>query len=140
MPFADSVFINCPFDDEYSAILRPMVFTAIRLGFTPGIATERLNFGQARIQKILAMIRESKFAIHDLSRIRAANAGDLFRLNMPFELGLDVRCREYRAGNARNKECLILEAERYQYQAALPTLQALIFKSMTTSQRKLYAT
>lgn len=38
---------------------------------------------------------------------------------MPFELGLDVGCRLFKAGRSSGKKCLILEAERYRYQAAL---------------------
>ena len=38
---------------------------------------------------------------------------------MPFELGLDVGCRLFKAGRSSGKRCLILEAERYRYQAAL---------------------
>ena len=38
---------------------------------------------------------------------------------MPFELGLDVGCRLFKAGRFSEKRCLILEAERYRYQAAL---------------------
>ena len=41
---------------------------------------------------------------------------------MPFELGLDVGCRLFGAGRGRTKRCLILETERYRYQAALSDL------------------
>ena len=51
--------------------------------------------------------------------MQAARAGEYYRLNMPFELGLDVGCRLFQAGRSSGKRCLILEAERYRYQAAL---------------------
>ena len=41
---------------------------------------------------------------------------------MPFELGLDVGCRLFRSGQAKLKRCLILEAERFRYQAAISDL------------------
>ena len=41
---------------------------------------------------------------------------------MPFELGLDVGCQRFSSGRRRSKKCLILEAERYRYQAALSDL------------------
>ena len=47
--------------------------------------------------------------------------GEYFRLNMPFELGIDVGCRLFRNG-CGGKQCLILEAERYRYQAAISDL------------------
>lgn len=40
---------------------------------------------------------------------------------MPFELGIDVGCRLFKRG-CRNKQCLVLETERYRYQAAISDL------------------
>jgi hypothetical protein len=117
--FSESVFVNCPFDKGYIFLLWPLLFTIIYLGFKPRIALESKNSGAPRIDKIVAQIRESMYAIHDLSRIQANKKGEFFRLNMPFELGLDVGCRLYSTGKRRHKKCLILEAERFRYQAAL---------------------
>ncbi|HLG19789.1 MAG TPA: hypothetical protein VI895_08245 [Bdellovibrionota bacterium] len=57
-----------------------------------------------------------------MSRIRALKAGEFYRLNMPFELGLDVGCRLFGKGTWPNKRCLILETEKYRYQAAISDL------------------
>jgi len=122
MGFEDSVFINCPFDDEYHHILRPILFTAIYLGLKPRIALERSDSGEPRISKIIELIKASKYAIHDLSRLRANEAGEYFRLNMPFELGIDVGCRTFGSNALGDKRCLILEAAKYRYQAALSDL------------------
>ena len=122
MPFETSVFINCPFDDEYLPLLRPILFCVGDLGFEPRIALERLNSGEPRVEKILELIEASKFAIHDLSRLKAEKEGQFFRLNMPFELGLDVGCRIFGNPRLAQKRCLILEAERYRYQAAISDL------------------
>jgi hypothetical protein len=122
MAFESNIFINCPFDKDYYGLLRPILFTIIYLGFRPRISLERNDSGEARIAKILELIRESKYAIHDLSRIKARKAGDVFRLNMPFELGLDVGCRNFGGKDLSQKRCLILEAEKYRYQAALSDL------------------
>lgn len=122
MGFETNVFINCPFDDKYLSILRPILFTVIHLGLTPRIASESLDSGQPRIQKILTLIEESKYAIHDLSRILAEKKGEYYRLNMPFELGLDVGCRLFKSGKWQDKRCLILETQRYRYQAAISDL------------------
>lgn len=122
MSFKKNVFVNCPFDKEYLPLLKPLLFTISYLGFTPRIAAETLDSGRPRIEKILTLIKSSKYAIHDLSRIKALKAGDYFRLNMPFELGLDVGCRTFHNGKCKQKKCLILEAERYRYQAAISDL------------------
>ena len=36
-----------------------------------------------------------KFGIHDLSRSRAMSEGDVTKVNMPYELGLDIGALEY---------------------------------------------
>jgi hypothetical protein len=122
MSFERNVFINCPFDDEYLSLLRPLLFTVIYLGFSPCIASGELNSAEPRIQKIVALIGRSKYAVHDLSRIQARKKGEFFRLNMPFELGLDIGCQTFRSGKWKQKKCLILESERYRYQAAISDL------------------
>lgn len=122
MAFKTSVFINCPFDVDYLSLLRPILFCVTDLGFEPRIALERLDSGEPRVKKIVELVRESKFAIHDLSRLQAESVGELFRLNMPFELGLDVGCRVFGSKELITKKCLILEAERYRYQAAISDL------------------
>lgn len=122
MPFEKNVFVNCPFDGDYLPLLRPLLFTIIYLRLKPRIALEAADAGQARLEKIVALIRESKFGIHDLSRCEASNAGELYRLNMPFELGLDFGCQRYGRGQHREKKTLVLEALPYRYKAALSDL------------------
>ncbi len=122
MSFERTVFINCPFDPDYAGILRPIVFTALYFGLEPRLASERLNSAEPRISKIIELIRSSKFGIHDLSRIQSSAEGEFFRLNMPLELGIDLGCREFGSGQFAQKRVLILEAEKYRYQAALSDL------------------
>lgn len=90
MPFHKNVFVNCPFDEEFYDLLRPLLFTVVYVDLTPRIALEVMDSGKVRIDRIVELIRESQYAIHDLSRIVAVAAGDLYRLNMPFELGIDL--------------------------------------------------
>lgn len=122
MAFERNVFINCPFDLGCQPILRSILFCIFYLGFEPRIAVERLDGGEPRFEKLIELIEESKFGIHDLSRLKAKKAGELFRLNMPLELGLDIGCKRFKDGKWRDKKCLILETEKYRYQAALSDL------------------
>ena len=117
--FDKSVFINCPFDDDYRQMMRVMVFAIMYLGFNPNIASEEKDTGKERIFKIKKLIRASCYSIHDLSRMEPLRKKDLPRFNMPFELGLDLGCREYGGGKFNNKKCLVLEKEQYRYQAVL---------------------
>ena len=91
--FDSSVFINCPFDEDYHPLLRPLLFTILYLGFTPRIALERSDSGENRIDKISELIASSKYSIHDLSRLKARRAKEFYRMNMPFELGIDYGAR-----------------------------------------------
>lgn len=122
LAFENNVFINCPLDPSYVDILRPILFCILALGFEPRIALERADSAETRIHKILELILESKFGIHDLSRLKASKKGEYFRLNMPFELGIDYGCRAFKGEPWNSKKLLILEAERYRFQAAISDL------------------
>jgi hypothetical protein len=122
MSFERNVFINCPFDADYLPLLRPLLFTVVYLGLVPRIALERLDSGESRLDKIVELIRASKYSIHDLSRSEAASAGELYRLNMPFELGIDYGCRLLGPAKYRLKRTLVLESIPYRYRAAISDL------------------
>lgn len=117
--FEQSVFINCPFDSDYDATLQAILFTVVYLGFSPRLSRERNDSAETRVEKITGLIEASKFSIHDLSRCVAKKRGEHFRLNMPFELGIDWACRRYYGSGREAKRFLILEERAYRYQAAL---------------------
>jgi hypothetical protein len=116
------VFINCPFDKDYEPILQAILFCVVYLGFEPRIATESNDSGSVRLNKICEIIENSKYSIHDLSRCQAKKKGEHFRLNMPFELGVDYGCRRYFGQEREGKRLLILEEKMYRYQAAISDL------------------
>jgi hypothetical protein len=118
MSFEKNVFINCPFDEKYKLLLKPILFTIIRCGLNPKIS-ETEDSGESRLRRIEKLIEGSKYSIHDLSRMRAASKGELSRFNMPFELGLDFGCKRFMGGVHAEKKSLILDEGRYRYQRAL---------------------
>ena len=132
-----SVFINCPFDKSYEPLLHPLLFTTIYLGFTPRISLERSDSGETRFSKICELIKSSKYSIHDLSRIVAKKKGEYFRLNMPFELGLDIGARVFNPSKHKLKKCLILEEEQYRFQAAISDISNSDIKHHNCEQIKL---
>lgn len=127
--FETNVFINCPFDKDYYSLLRPLLFTVIRLGFTPRIASERSDSLENRIDKISGLIRESKYSIHDLSRLRVTKVGEFSRMNMPFELGIEYGSRLFGPPPLNDKKCLILEVKRYDFMKALSDLSGVDIKN-----------
>lgn len=106
-----NVFINCPFDDEYEPLFRAMVFTIFSCGFIPqcakGISNQNLRF-----QRIIELIGECRYGLHDLSRIEI---GTMLRNNMPLELGVFIGCMRFGSKFDYEKEYRILDSDAHRY-------------------------
>lgn len=113
--YARNVFINCPFDDEYTPMFEAIVFTIQACGFRPICARSRLNSSDVRLQKIVDLIALCRYSIHDLSRTDLDRVSTLPRFNMPLELGIDIGCRAYGA-RQREKSFLIFDRDRFRFQ------------------------
>lgn len=115
--YDQNVFVNCPFDDDFRPILEAILFCLVDCGLSPRVSTERLD-AENRLDKITTMIAESRYSIHDLSRVKAAKSGEYARLNMPFELGVDYGFRRS-GGTFANKRALVIATKPYEHQIAL---------------------
>ncbi len=113
-----SVFLNCPFDADYQPLFRALVFTVEACGFRARCALEVDDSGETRAEKLLRIIRESRFGIHDISRTESSAEG-LPRFNMPYEFGLFVGFRASGAPRHAKKAVLVLDREKYRYQKFL---------------------
>jgi hypothetical protein len=109
--------------------LCPLLFTIVYLGYNPRIAFERSDSGENRIDKIYQIIEESKWSIHDLSRLKSQEADEFYRLNMPFELGFDHGARMFGADYMRDKRCLILEHSLHDFKRALSDISGVDSKA-----------
>lgn len=105
-----------------------MLFTLVYVGLFPRLASEKSDSLEQRIEKILRLIKECKYSIHDLSRLKSAKANEFARLNMPFELGVDYGCRRIAKNHLRSKRSLIFERKRYEIQKALSDLNGVDVK------------
>lgn len=110
------VFVNCPFDAPYKPIFHATVFTVIRCGFRARCALETDDATQNRLGKILTIIDECRYGIHDISRTETAGDPPLPRFNVPFELGLFLGAKRYGSQRHKLKRCIIFDIERYRYQ------------------------
>ncbi|MEA2162412.1 MAG: hypothetical protein QOK37_539 [Thermoanaerobaculia bacterium] len=110
-----NVFINCPFDDAYTPIFEAIVITIQACGFRAMCARSRLNSGEVRIHKIIDMIADCRYSIHDLSRTELDQTNALPRFNMPLELGIDVGCRAY-GRDQKRKTFLVFDRDRFRFQ------------------------
>lgn len=115
--YSRQVFLNCPFDDAYRPIYEAIIFAVLHCGFVIRCARERDDSGETRIGKIVEIIRDSQFGIHDISRVEHDEVNGLPRFNMPLELGLFLGAKSFSdQPMQKKKRCLILDGEPYRYQ------------------------
>lgn len=114
--YSSNVFVNCPFDSEYEAMMEALVFVVHDCGFIARSALEVDDGGQVRIEKITDIISDCRLGIHDLSRTELDAGSGLPRFNMPLELGLFLGAKRFGAGKQKDKLCLILDREKFRYQ------------------------
>jgi hypothetical protein len=120
--YPHNVFINCPFDEVYAPLLEAISFVVILAGLRPRLASETNDGAESRIGRIVGLIEDSKYSIHDLSRAQAASKGEHYRMNMPFELGMDFGCRQFNVEEWGDKRILILEEKKYRHQISISDL------------------
>ncbi len=93
-----SVFLNIPYDSAFENLYLAYIAGLSAFGLIPR-ATLEIPTSQRRLERILKLIQECAYSIHDLSRVQLdARAPRVPRFNMPFELGLAV------AQNVRNRQ------------------------------------
>ncbi len=115
-PYRKSVFVNCPFDDDYAPLLDALIFAIHDCGFVARCALEIDDGGAVRTETIFRMMAECKFGIHDISRTELDPVSALPRFNMPFEMGVFLGARYFGNPIQKEKVSLILERNRFDYQ------------------------
>ena len=131
--YEGSVFLNVPFDKKYSRLSDALVFAVYDCGFVARSALGVEDSGKVRVEKILDIIEQSKFGIHDISRAGLDRATGLARFNMPLELGFFLGATRYGSSKDREKRCLILDRERYRYRNFCSDISGQISARITTS-------
>ena len=116
--YRDNVFINCPFDSTYRPLFQAIVFTVHACGFTARCAQEEDNTGDVRIQKIISIIDQCHYGIHDISKADLDENTKLARFNMPLELGIFIGAHHFAASDHYNhsKKFVVMDTEPYRYQ------------------------
>ena len=95
-PFDLAVFVNCPFDEPFKPLLDAILFAIHDCGFAARTALEESGSGETRLDKLVRVIGECRFSIHDISRTEITQSSPLPRFNMPFECGLALGAIRYR--------------------------------------------
>jgi hypothetical protein len=117
MTHEKDIFINCPFDAQYRPLLRGLVFAVHDCGFSARSALEVVDSGEARVQKIIRIIGECPYSVHDISRVELDKTTNLPRFNMPLELGLFLGARAFGDAVNQQKRCLVLDDDPFRYQS-----------------------
>jgi hypothetical protein len=110
-----SVFINCPFDEDFAPLFDAIVFATVCCGFLPRSALESGSVAESRMERITRTIFSSKYSIHDLSRCQGEGDERLARFNMPLELGIAMARRYTQSRKAERHDWLLLVPEGHQY-------------------------
>ena len=113
--YQNDVFINCPFDEDYRPIRDALTFAVLACHLRPRCALEANNGAMIRIDKIVELIRDCRWGIHDISRTELSPEHGLPRFNMPLELGLFLGAHRFGPVEQREKSCLVLDRERFRY-------------------------
>lgn len=132
-----SVFINCPFDSAYEPLLHGLVFAICHLKMEPKAALDSSDVGQPRFDKILDLIENCKYSIHDISRTEVDPNHGLPRFNMPFELGLDLGCKRFGKQRQKQKSTLIVDVDRHRYRTFISDIAGLDIEEHNGSVSKI---
>ncbi|MGA0557384.1 hypothetical protein ACO2Q8_12075 [Larkinella sp. VNQ87] len=115
-----NVFINCPFDDDFKPLFNAIIFSIHACGFIARCALEG-SVQNIRFTRILEIIGECRYGVHDLSRI-SLEAGVLPRNNMPLELGVFIGCRQFGTTYDYEKEYIVLDSVPHRYKQHITDL------------------
>jgi hypothetical protein len=100
----ESVFLNIPYDDAFEDLYLAYIVGLTQLGLRIHAALAVPN--QGRLATIIKLIEQSKFSIHDLSRVEVSRG--VPRFNMPVELGLAL----YRSHTTKGKHRVFIFESR----------------------------
>jgi hypothetical protein len=90
LPDPKGVFLNVPYDKEFSSLYVAYIVGLCQLGLVPHLASE-IPGGDRRLNRIIQLIQSCRYSIHDLSRVELNVAPSATpRFNMPLELGMTI--------------------------------------------------
>src|SRR4029077_6961558 len=131
------VFVNCPFDRDYKDLFDALIFAVYDCGFYPRCALADADSSEDRFLKICALIRQCRYAIHDVSRVKIDPNTGFPRFNMILELGIYLGVKMSASSETPAKVCLVMDTEPRRYRALCSDLSAFDFKAHNDESLKL---
>jgi hypothetical protein len=119
LPDPNGVFLNVPYDEEFSSLYVAYIVGLCQLGMVPHLATE-IPGGGRRLNRIVQLIQSCRYSIHDLSRVELSVAPTAVpRFNMPLELGMTIT---WEILNPDQHTWFVCESEPYRLQRSVSDL------------------
>lgn len=123
--YKNNIFINCPFDNSYLIHFHAITFVIIRCGFIPKCALEHDDASEMRLEKLIRLIKQCKYGIHDISCTQLDSASGYPRFNMPFELGIFLAAKKFGTKEQKEKNLLVFEKKKYSSKIYLSDLNGI---------------
>lgn len=115
------VFLNIPYDKKFERLFVAYIAGISALGLVPR-ATLEITDSTRRLDKILRLIGNCEYSIHDLSRVELDRTKPTTpRFNMPFELGMSVA--KTKRGRHSKQNWLVFETVAHRMEKSLSDLQ-----------------
>jgi hypothetical protein len=118
-PDPKAVFLNIPYDEEFSSLYIAYVVGLCQMSFVPHLASE-IPGGRRRLSRVFELIQSCRYSIHDLSRVEVNVAPSATpRFNMPLELGMTIT---WEILNPDQHTWFVWESEPYRLQRSASDL------------------
>ena len=82
------VFLNYPFDNQYSSLAEAMSFAIVAGGLLPVCALDLTTPDTPRLEVLVEAIQHCRYSVHDFSRSQGEGSHNFARMNMPIEMGM----------------------------------------------------
>jgi len=117
------VFLNYPFDPQFSALADAMSFAVVAGGLLPVCAYDLTTPDRPRLEMLVEAIRCCHYSAHDFSRSEGAGPKNFARMNMPIEMGMAL----FHALHTQRREhrCLFFVPTAHEYKAFASDLAGL---------------
>jgi hypothetical protein len=117
------VFLNYPFDEDFSSLADAMSFAVVAGGLLPVCAYDLTSPDRPRLEMLVQAINCCHYSAHDFSRSRGAGPNNFARMNMPIEMGMAL----FHALHTQHREhrCLFFVPTAHDYKAFASDLAGL---------------
>jgi hypothetical protein len=129
------VFLNYPFDQQFSALADAMSFAVVAGNLLPVCAHDLSTPDKPRLEMLVEAIEHCHYSAHDFSRSQGAGPQNFARMNMPVEMGMAL----FHALQTQRREhrCIFFVPQHHEYREFVSDLAGLDPKAHNNEERRL---